>query len=195
METIERLEATLATMDKLQLFNGIGGFAKDGREYVTVLRAGQSTPAPWINVVANPGCGFQVATEGSGYTWAGNSRENQLTPWSNDPVTDAPGEAIYVSDEDTRELFSPTALPIRDGGVYIKRHGRGYSHFEHTSPMWSRRTSTPSLRITGAAAGPSTRARRDGCTGPASRRSWAFAGGARSCSSIPAFRATGRVSR
>ena len=119
--------------DGLEFFNGIGGFAKDGREYVTVLRAGQSTPAPWINVIANPGFGFQVATEGSGYTWAGNSRENQLTPWSNDPVTDPPGEAIYLRDEDTGELFSPTALPIRDGGTYIARHGRGYSRFEHSA--------------------------------------------------------------
>ena len=93
--------------DGLEFFNGLGGFAKDGREYVTVLRAGQSTPAPWINVIANPGFGFQVATEGSGYTWSGNSRENQLTPWSNDPVTDPPGEAIYLRDEDTGELFEP----------------------------------------------------------------------------------------
>ncbi|HST91749.1 MAG TPA: glycosyl transferase, partial [Brevundimonas sp.] len=119
--------------DGLEFFNGIGGFAKDGREYVTVLRAGQSTPAPWINVIANPGFGFHVATEGSGYTWAGNSRENQLTPWSNDPVTDPPGEAIYLRDEDTGELFSPTALPIRDGGTYVARHGRGYSRFEHSA--------------------------------------------------------------
>ena len=90
----------------LEFFNGLGGFDKDGREYVTVLDAGQSTPAPWINVVANPDFGFQVSADGSGYTWAGNSRENQLTPWSNDPVSDPPGEAIYVRDEDSGELWS-----------------------------------------------------------------------------------------
>ena len=66
----------------------------DGREYVTILGPGQSTPAPWINVIANPAFGFQVAAEGGGYTWSVNSRENQLTPWSNDPVTDRPGEAF-----------------------------------------------------------------------------------------------------
>ena len=98
----------------LEFFNGLGGFAEDGREYVTILGPGQSTPAPWINVVANPGFGFQVATEGGGYTWSVNSRENQLTPWSNDPVTDRPGEAFYLRDEDTGDLWSPTALPIRD---------------------------------------------------------------------------------
>ncbi|MGC2774472.1 MAG: glycosyl transferase, partial [Bradyrhizobium sp.] len=86
----------------------------------------------WINVIANPNFGFQVSVEGSGYTWSINSRENQLTPWSNDPVTDRPGEVIYLRDEDTGELWGPTALPIRhDAGPYIARHGQGYSRFEH----------------------------------------------------------------
>ena len=115
----------------LEFFNGLGGFDKDGREYVTILDAGQTTPMPWINVIANPGFGFQVATEGSGYSWAENSRENQLTPWSNDPVGDPMGEAIYVRDEMSRDLWSPTAQPIRDGGTYVARHGYGYSRFEH----------------------------------------------------------------
>ncbi len=117
----------------LEFFNGLGGFAEDGREYVTLLGPGQSTPAPWINVIANPAFGFQVAAEGGGYTWSVNSRENQLTPWSNDPVTDRPGEAIYLRDEDTGELWGPTAVPIRDdaGAFHAARHGQGYSRFEH----------------------------------------------------------------
>ena len=82
-------------------------------------------------MVANLHFGFQVAAEGSGYTWAENSRENQLTPWSNDPVGDPTGEAIYVRDEMTGDLWGPTAQPIRDGGTYIARHGYGYSRFEH----------------------------------------------------------------
>src|SRR6202035_5463749 len=44
----------------LEFFNGLGGFAADGREYVTILSAEQSTPAPWINVISNPVFGFQV---------------------------------------------------------------------------------------------------------------------------------------
>ena len=115
----------------LEFFNGLGGFDKDGREYVTVLDGGQSTPAPWINVIANSGFGFQVSSEGSGYTWADNSRENQLTPWSNDPVTDPSGEAIYIRDEDSCSFWSPMAQPIRDGGRYVARHGFGYSNFSH----------------------------------------------------------------
>ena len=100
---------------------------------MTILGPGQSTPAPWINVIANPSFGFQTATEGSGYTWSANSRENQLTPWSNDPVSDPPGEAFYVRDDKTGEVWSPTAIPIREASAtYVARHGRGYSRFEHT---------------------------------------------------------------
>jgi cyclic beta-1,2-glucan synthetase len=85
-----------------------------------------------VNVIANASFGFQVSESGSGYTWSGNSRENQLTPWSNDPVGDPIGEAIYVRDDDTGELWGPTALPIRcDESTYVARHGAGYSRFEH----------------------------------------------------------------
>ncbi|MDR3517918.1 MAG: glucoamylase family protein [Azospirillaceae bacterium] len=118
------------TVPDLEFFNGLGGFANNGRDYVTILGPGQSTPAPWLNVIANPVFGFQVATEGTGYSWAVNSRENQLTPWSNDPVTDYSGEAFYLHDDDTGDLWSPTALPIRDpAATYQARHGHGYSRF------------------------------------------------------------------
>ena len=118
----------------LELFNGLGGFAEDGREYVVLLGPGQTTPAPWVNIVANPGFGFQAAAEGSGFTWAGNSRENQLTPWSNDPVSNRTGEAFYLHDEATGALWCPTAAPVRDpAATYVARHGHGYSRFEHTA--------------------------------------------------------------
>ncbi|NUB45466.1 glycosyl transferase [Fertoebacter nigrum] len=120
-------------LPELEFFNGTGGFDADGREYVTVLRDGATTPAPWINVVANPGFGFITSAEGSGPVWAENSRENQLTPWSNDPVTDAPGEAVYLRDLDTGALWTPTALPIRGRGTYTARHGFGYTRFDHTA--------------------------------------------------------------
>jgi cyclic beta-1,2-glucan synthetase len=118
----------------LQFFNGFGGFAEGGREYVVVLGEGLRTPEPWVNVVANPSFGFLVSESGSGFTWSVNSHENQLTPWSNDHVTDVPGEAIYIRDETTGELWSPTALPIRDEtAAYVARHGQGYSRFQHGS--------------------------------------------------------------
>jgi cyclic beta-1,2-glucan synthetase len=111
----------------LAFFNGLGGFTPDGREYVTILGKGQWTPAPWINVIANPTFGFQVSESGSGYTWSENSRENKLTPWSNDPVCDTPGETFYVRDEDSGLLWGPTSLPIREEPwPYVIRHGQGY---------------------------------------------------------------------
>jgi cyclic beta-1,2-glucan glucanotransferase len=119
---------------ELEFWNGLGGFADDGREYVTVLGEGQCTPAPWVNVVANPDFGFQVSESGAGYTWAANSRENQLTPWSNDPVADPPGEVLYVRDEESGLLWGPTVLPIREEAwPYVARHGQGYSRFAHRS--------------------------------------------------------------
>ena len=119
---------------ELEFFNGLGGFAEDGREYVTILGEGQWTPAPWINVIANQSFGFQVSVEGSGYTWAINSQQHQITQWSNDAVSDRPGEVLYVQDLETGELWGPTALPIReDSAPYVVRHGQGYTVFEHTS--------------------------------------------------------------
>ncbi len=118
----------------LEFFNGFGGFADHGREYVTILADGQWTPAPWINVISNPAFGFQTSVEGGGSTWSLNSQQNHLTPWSNDPVSDTPGEVIYLFDEDNKELWGPTALPIREPGTsYIARHGQGYSRFQHDS--------------------------------------------------------------
>ena len=124
----------LAPTRRLEFFNGLGGFADNGREYVITLGEGLRTPQPWINVIANPCFGFLVSESGSGYTWSVNSRERQLTPWSNDPVTDPPSEAFYIRDEVDGDVWSPTALPIRDESAsYVARHGQGYTRFEHFS--------------------------------------------------------------
>ena len=131
--TVKRMDVPLPQQE-LQFFNGLGGFAQDGREYVVVLNEGLRTPEPWINVISNPEFGFAVSESGSGFTWFGNSHENQLTPWSNDHVTDSPGEAIYLRDEHSGEVWTPTALPIRDeNATYVSRHGQGYSRFHHGS--------------------------------------------------------------
>jgi cyclic beta-1,2-glucan synthetase len=116
----------------LEFFNGLGGFDADGNEYVTVLRAGQSTPAPWVNVIANPNFGCLVSEAGSGCTWSINSQENRITEWSNDPVSDRPSEMFYIRDDVSGELWSPTPLPIRaPGDDFVIRHGHGYSRFTH----------------------------------------------------------------
>ncbi|HEY8187972.1 MAG TPA: glucoamylase family protein [Pyrinomonadaceae bacterium] len=119
---------------ELTFFNGLGGFHQGGREYVTLLGAEQWTPAPWSNIIANKSdFGCQVTETGGGYTWSVNSRENRLTPWSNDAVCDPPGEIVYLRDEDTGTVWSTTPLPIRETEPYVIRHGQGYSVFEHNS--------------------------------------------------------------
>ena len=118
----------------LEFFNGLGGFGDQGKEYVTILSPGKSTPAPWVNVISNPSFGFLSSVDGSGTTWSLDSQQNHITPWSNDAVADAPGEVIYVRDDETGELWGPTALPIRlEGATYVAHHGQGYSRFEHRS--------------------------------------------------------------
>ncbi len=124
----------LGVPSDLAFANGLGGFDDSAREYVVVLSEGVQTPQPWINVIANPCFGFLVSESGSGFTWSLNSHENQLTPWSNDPVSDPSGEAFYIRDNSTGEIWTPTALPIREeGSTYIARHGQGYTRFEHSS--------------------------------------------------------------
>lgn len=117
----------------LLMDNGLGGFSRDGREYVIHLKPDQHTPHPWINVIANPQFGFLVSESGFGCTWAENSGENRLTPWRNDPVTDMPGEALYLRDEETGLVWSPTPMPAGADTAHVIRHGAGYSIFESQS--------------------------------------------------------------
>ena len=111
--------------------NGLGGFTADGHEYVITLEPGQTTPAPWANVIASPHIGTVVSESGGGYTWTENAHEFRLTPWHNDPLSDSSGEALYIRDEETGAFWSPTPLPARGRSGYVCRHGFGYSAFEH----------------------------------------------------------------
>ena len=116
--------------EPLAFFNGIGGFNATS-EYEIRLAGETLPPAPWINVVANASGGFIASETGAGPTWAINSSLFRLTPWHNDPVSDRISECIYIRDDDTKDLWSPTAAPIREAADYTVRHGAGYSVFEH----------------------------------------------------------------
>jgi cyclic beta-1,2-glucan synthetase len=125
----------------LVFFNGLGGFTPDGREYVITTAHGQVTPAPWVNVLANPDFGTVVSESGLAYSWSENAHEFRLTPWDNDPVGDSSGEAFYIRDEESGFVWSPTPLPGRGPQPYVSRHGFGYSVFEHAeggirSELW-----------------------------------------------------------
>ncbi len=131
---IQRKGGPLLPDPKLDFYNGLGGFSEDGKEYIINLKGLKKTPMPWSNIISNSQFGFLVTESGSGYTWAHNSRENQITPWQNDPVSDPSGEAFYILDVDSKALWSPTALPIRvEDTSYIVHHSQGYSRFEHLS--------------------------------------------------------------
>ena len=116
----------------LMFFNGLGGFTPDGREYIITTTDRQVTPAPWVNVLANPHFGTVISESGQAYTWSENAHEFRLTPWGNDPVSDSSGEAFYLRDEETGHFWSPMPLPSRGATPYASRHGFGYSVFEHT---------------------------------------------------------------
>jgi len=137
------LPETLGSLQPRDLIytNGLGGFTPDGHEYVITLQPGQSTPAPWCNVLANEQFGTVISESGGSYTWAENAHEFRLTPWNNDPVQDTSGEAFYIRDEQTGQFWSPTPLPAHGVTPYVIRHGFGYTVFEHSefgidSELW-----------------------------------------------------------
>jgi cyclic beta-1,2-glucan synthetase len=117
---------------ELLFYNGLGGFTPDGREYVIRLLPGQACPAPWVNVLANPSFGTVISETGSAYTWSENAHEFRITPWANDPIVDPSGEAFYLRDEESGQVWSPMPQPVRSTTPYICRHGFGYSVYEHT---------------------------------------------------------------
>jgi len=117
--------------ESLRFFNGHGGFSADGREYVVTSTRGQTTPAPWVNVLANAAFGTVISESGASYTWCENAHEFRFTPWGNDPVGDSCGEALYIRDEESGNFWSPTLLPCGGTAPHVARHGFGYSVFTH----------------------------------------------------------------
>lgn len=122
----------VAPRKDLVFFNGYGGFSQDGKEYVITTSPSVATPAPWINVLANPNFGCILSECGQSYSWLENAHEFRLTPWNNDPINDLKGEAFYLRDEESGRFWSPAPLPSRGKSPYITRHGFGYSIFEHS---------------------------------------------------------------
>ncbi len=133
LETSTEVDADAIAEPPLEFDNGYGGIDAASGDYVIRAAAATPTPAPWINVLANPNFGSIVSESGSSNTWFQNSSEHRLTSWYNDPVIDRSGEALYIRDEETGEFWSPTPWPVADGERYLARHGAGHSSFEHVS--------------------------------------------------------------
>jgi N,N'-diacetylchitobiose phosphorylase len=132
--------------EPLRFFNGLGGFSSDGTEYVIRLDATPSglrwPPMPWSNVIANENAGCIVTASGAVTSWTANSRENRLTPWFNDPVSDPYGEAIYLRDDGSGVFWSPLPGPTPAPGPYEVRHGFGYTSWKHSSHELEQSTTT-----------------------------------------------------
>ena len=132
-EVLQSVESVMPITEpdtSLHFFNGMGGFSKDGREYVIHSGGKKQTPLPWVNIIANPTFGTLVSESGSSYTWFENAYEFRLSPWHNDPVIDGSGEAFYLRDEETGTFWSPMPYPVNNG-TYTTRHGFGYTAIEH----------------------------------------------------------------
>lgn len=123
--------ASVKMPDGLLWKNRFGGMLPSLDGYSMLLSGQSRTPAPWCNVLANPNFGTLVSETGSMCTWRGNSSENRLTPWNNDPVLDRTGEGVYVRDEETAEHWSLTPLSAEDQTAYRVTHQIGASLFEH----------------------------------------------------------------
>ncbi|MDP3343232.1 MAG: glucoamylase family protein [Hydrogenophaga sp.] len=110
----------------------VGHFDPDSGAFRFDVGPAQRPGKPWINVLANPALGTQVSESGAGNTWALNSRLNQLTAWSNDPVADPPAEWFLLQDRRTGEAWSlaPSAWG-HPQAVYQVEHGQGYTRIGH----------------------------------------------------------------
>lgn len=117
--------------NELQFFNGWGGFSANGKEYTMLIEGNKHLPAPWINVLSNPSFGALVSELGTGYTFWRNSRECKLTPWSNDPVLDPPGELGFLRDEESGRYWTLTPGSGHIASPYLVTHGLGYTLFRH----------------------------------------------------------------
>lgn len=111
-----------------EFFNDYGSFIENGKAYALDVQEGLP-PLPWSNIVANRSFGFLVTEGGGGYTWSENSRENRLSPWTNDPVSDVSGEALYIRTVKDGEFWSATPSPARADAPYRVEHHFGASIF------------------------------------------------------------------
>jgi len=127
--------AVPAAVPPLVMANGVGGFTPDGREYVIVLDGDRETPLPWSNVLANEQFGTIVTSSGGAFTWNENSRENRLTPFANDPITDPTGEVIFIRDEESGAAWTATPGPLPrspNSGRWIIRHAAGVTRYQRS---------------------------------------------------------------
>ena len=128
---------------ELIFHNGLGGFTRDGREYVITLQAGPDDARALGQRAGQSDISARsFPRAAAAYTWV---RELPRIPA--DALEQRSGAAtpaarlFIIRDEQTGQFWSPTPLPARGATPYVIRHGFGYTVFEHTengiaSELW-----------------------------------------------------------
>ena len=109
-----------------------GRFVAGTGEFEFDVSALMRPARPWVNVLANPGFGSHVSETGGGHSWAVNSRLNQITAWSNDPLADPTAEWLLLQDRKSGALWSATPSAGGDPqSRYRVVHGQGRTQISH----------------------------------------------------------------
>jgi cyclic beta-1,2-glucan synthetase len=124
------INQSLIEPEHLEFFNGYGGFKNDGSVYEIKLNKHHTTPMPYSNILANQHFGTLVTESTLGNTWNINSQLNKLTNWTNDPISNDPGEIVYIKDKDSNNIWSATLLPCKTDANYTTEHTQGKSTFK-----------------------------------------------------------------
>ncbi|MHB8338497.1 MAG: GH36-type glycosyl hydrolase domain-containing protein [Ignavibacteriaceae bacterium] len=104
-----------------------GYFSDSGDEYII---KNYRTPKPWVNVISNGKYGLIISQAGGGFSWAEHSEFNRITRWHQDLVKDDWGKYLYVKNNKTKEVWSPTFLPVKKELENFECiHGLGYTIF------------------------------------------------------------------
>jgi len=127
-----KLEGDAARGNTAQFLDDMGGyFDLENREYVIVT---PHTPAPWINYLGVEGTlSGLISQTGGGSVWFEDPRKYRLLRYSQIGSSEnMPGRYLYVRDNVTRTLFSPTCDPIPDThpDAFECRHGLGYTRIQ-----------------------------------------------------------------
>ncbi len=105
-----------------------GYFDNNGKEYVIKTPV---TPKPWVNVISNGRYGTVISQSGGGFSWLDHSEFNRITRWHQDLIKDDWGKYIYIKNNDTGEIWSPTWAPVKTKlDKYECRFGTGYAKFK-----------------------------------------------------------------
>lgn len=116
-----QLRSVPIKINNLVLFNGFGGFLKNG-EYVICVTDGKNPPLPWSNVIAGQSVGSLITESGGGYTFLKNAKLERITPFLNDPMHDPSSECFEL-------IVNGDSIELKSAADRIVKHGFGFTEF------------------------------------------------------------------